>query len=160
MRTKLNQEEEITGFELKSIHNLPTTEVLNFDIPEEIILSILTDYPRADASQIISRIIFKLQNAAQSPADLNRYIRQLLVLSRLRKLDGEIEKQVKSMPITYDITKDRLYNRGVEQGIEQKTQAMITRLIRQGLLTDEQIAEVAEVTVAQIVQVRAKLYRK
>lgn len=61
------------------------------------------------------------------------------------------------MPITYDITKDGLYKEGIEQGIEQKKFQMISKALRQGLLTDEQIAEIAEVSVDYVLEVKTRL---
>jgi len=168
MSTELKEEEKITGFVLKNIHDLSTNEVLNSDIPEEVMLSILTDYPQVDAAKVINKIVIKLRETATSPAELERYIQQLMVLSRLRNLDEEIERQIKTMPITYDITKDRLYNqgikkgikKGIEKGIEEKTYQMIAGLIKQDILTIEQIAEVAKVSVDQVIQIRKELYGK
>ena len=39
-------------------------------------------------------------------------------MSRLRNLEVETNKQVKDMPITYDITKDGLYKEGIAIGRE------------------------------------------
>ena len=105
MRTLLSKEEQITGFELKNIRNFPTQSTLNSEIPKEIILSILTDYKKADAEKVIEQIIYKLQKASKSESELNKFIQQLLVLSRLRKLEVKIKQKVNDMPITYDISK-------------------------------------------------------
>ena len=85
MRTQLPEEEQITGFELQDIKNLSFQSTLDSDIPEEIILSILTDYKKADAEKVIEEIIYKLQKASKSESELNKSIQQLIVLSRLRK---------------------------------------------------------------------------
>lgn len=95
MPTELSDEEKITGFELKNIHQLATQETLDSDIPEEIILSILSDYPEADANQIIEKILIKLQKAAKDEMELQRSIQQLLILSRLRNLEVDIKKKDK-----------------------------------------------------------------
>ena len=105
MRTTLRKEEQITGYALKNIHDLPVDKVLDSEIPEEVILSILADYPKANTAAVVQRIIGNLQKLATDEATLNRYIQQLVILSRLRKLDKETEKQVRDMPITYDIKK-------------------------------------------------------
>ena len=105
MRTQLSKEEEITGFELKDIRDFSTQSTLNSEIPEEIILSILTDYKKSDAEKVIEQIIYKLQKVSKSESELNKFIQQLIVLSRLRSLHEEIEQKVKDMPITYDISK-------------------------------------------------------
>ena len=73
--------------------------------PEGIILSILTDYQKADAEKVIEKIIYKLQRSSKGESELRKSIKQLVVLSRLRNLEGEIKQKVNDMPITYDISK-------------------------------------------------------
>ena len=60
MRTQLSKEEQIKGFELQDIKNVSLQSTLDSDIPEEIILSILTDYEKADVEKVIDKIIYKL----------------------------------------------------------------------------------------------------
>ena len=139
MFTALRKEEQITGFELKNIHDLPVDEVVDSEIPEEVVLSILADYPKANTAAVIHRIIRNLQKLATDEATLNRYIQQLVILSRLRKLDKETEKQVREMPITYDIKTDYLFNKGVRQGVGQ-TLAIIN-LLRNTSMSMEEIAK-------------------
>ena len=105
MRTELSKEEQITGFELHDIKKFSLQSALNSEIPEGIILSILTDYKKADAGKVIEKIIYKLQKTSKSESELRKSIKQLVVLSRLRKLEGKIKQKVNDMPITYDISK-------------------------------------------------------
>ena len=161
MRTSLTPEEQITGFELRSIKELSTGEVLNSETPEEIILAILTDYPAVDAEKVIVRIINKLQRAATNETQLNRAIQQLLILSRLRNLETITKEKTDQMPIIYDITTDGLYLEGKEVGREEgnkdATDEVIIRALKLGKLTMEEIAEVANVEVAYVLQIQEKL---
>jgi len=157
MKTQLALEEEITGFELKNIHDFPVKITLAYEIPEEIVLSILTDYSQTDPKQVIEQIIAKLQKATKDETQLRRSIQQLLILSRLRNLDEEIEKQIKEMPITYDIKTDRLYNKGIEQGIEQKKHQVILKALKKKKLTVEEIAELADASIDYVISVQAEL---
>ena len=160
MQTRLPKEEQITGFSLTNINDIPTNTTLESEIPEEIILSILTDYAKAETEEVINQIIKKLQSATKNQAELERAVQQLLVLSRLRNLEVETKKIVADMPITYDITKDGLYLEGAEQGAEQKQVQMISRLIHQGILTTEQIASVADVPVDQVLKIKSQIDHK
>ena len=70
------------------------------------------------------------------------------------------------MAITYNITEDGLYKKGLEQGREQglekgleqgaqsTKQQMILKALQLGLLTVEQIAEIAEVDLSYVLRVR------
>lgn len=154
MRTELSPEEQVTGFELRNIHQLPVNQVLDSDVPEEVILSILTDYPETKAEDIILRIIQKLQQITPGEAELKRSLQQLVTLSRIRKLEKETEKLIEAMPITYNIETDYLYNQGIEKGIEKKTENVIRNLLEQTSMTTEQIAKAAEVSVETVIKVR------
>ena len=104
MRTELSKEEQITGFELYNIRDFPLRSTLDSKIPEGIILSILTDYEKSDTGKVIEEIIYKLHQASKSESELNKSLKQLVVLSRLRKLERKIKQKVNDMPITYDIS--------------------------------------------------------
>ena len=133
MRTQLSKEEQIKGFELRDIHNFPTQSTLNSEIPEEIILSILTDYEKSDAEKVIEEIIYKLQKASKSESELAKSIKQLVILSRLRKLEEKIEQKINDMPITYDIKTDGLYNKGIMEGIREGIQKGIQKGRKEGI---------------------------
>ena len=151
MLTELLPEEQIVGFELRNIHKMPVDQVIESDIPEEIVLSILTDYPEADAEKVITRIIQKLKRLAPNEAELKKRLQQLVTLSRIRKLEQETEKQpgrraIKAMPITYDIEEDYLYNKAKER--------VIANLLQQTSMTIEQIAKATEVSVDTVISVK------
>ena len=158
MRTELKEEEKITGFELKNIHNLPVDPTLASDVPEKVILAILSDYPKADAEHVIARIIQRLRAVSSNEAALKKSIQQLLVLSRLRKLNEETKKQIDAMPITYDIEQDYLYNqgieKGIEKGIEQGKRLTIIEMLKDPSLPVEKIAHFTGTSVTFIKRVK------
>ena len=175
MRTQLSKEEQITGFELHDIHDLSTQFMLDSEVPEGIILSILTDYEKSDTGKVIEEIIYKLQQASKSESELNKSLKQLVVLSRLRKLEGKVKQKVNDMPITYDIKTDGLYNEGIQEGLQKGIQKGIQEglqkgiregiekrgveialnLIREGLDAST-ISKVTDLTVSQIEELRKR----
>lgn len=64
------------------------------------------------------------------------------------------------MPITYDITKDKLYLRGIKAG-EEKTKAMqrtvVERMLATKQLTIDQIAEIADVSINFVQEVQRSM---
>jgi len=152
MVTELKPEEQITGFELKNIHQLPLERILESDIPEEIVLSILTDYPKADAEKVINRIIDKLRAVSTDEASLKKNIQQLLILSRLRKLGEETKKQLEAMPITYDIKDDYLYKQAKKETIEE--------MLKDPSLTVEKIAQFTKTSIEFVKQVENETEKK
>ena len=68
------------------------------------------------------------------------------------------------MPITYDITKDSLYLEGLEKGegmgIEKNRRQMIINALKLGKLSIEEIAEMAEVEVTYVSEIKEQLVQE
>ena len=161
MKTQLPLEEQIKGFEIRNIHEIPVNQVLESDVPEEIVLSILTDYPETDAEQVIARIIKKLKQVALNEADFKKSLQQLITLSRIRKLEEQTEKQIRIMPITYDIETDHLYKKGINLGISQGTSQaednIVASLLRNTQMSVEQIATATGIEAEKIEKIKKNI---
>jgi hypothetical protein len=158
MRTKLEANEVFTGFELKNLHLLDYETVLDSDIPEEIMLAILCDFKQEEAKEVLAKIIQRLQLWSKDAITLQKYIRQILVLSRLRKLELVTTQQLKDMALVYDIEQDALFKEGEEKGLEkgkhQKTIQGVQKALQRGRLSIEEIAEDFEVSIEFVLQVQ------
>ncbi|NJN35601.1 MAG: hypothetical protein HC817_16405 [Saprospiraceae bacterium] len=64
-------------------------------------------------------ILRQLKAVCENTSELSKYIKQLVVLSRLRKIEDLTIKITEDMPITYDIETDYLYKKGIKKGIEE-----------------------------------------
>lgn len=171
MRTALSEDEMIVGFELRNIHDLPLNEVLESDVPEEIILSILTDYPAVDAENVINRILVRLKSVANTESELKRFLQQLVTLSRIRKLEVKTQEKIKAMPITYDILTDGLYlqgkhegkkegkEEGKKEGTEMHLRTIVEALLEDSSMSIDKIALVCKTTSEYVLNVQAKLKR-
>ena len=161
MQTMLPETQQITGYELKNIHDLSYDSLTTSEIPEEIILAILGDFHQIAPEVVIRQIIDRLQQVSRSELELKKYVRQLNILSRLRRLDKETIKITEAMPITYDIKKDYLFQQGIEQGIEQgmrkKQREMIINLLKFSDLSTSQVALIANTTEDIILQIKKEL---
>ena len=118
MSHQLEPEEVIAGFSLTDVRTLDPEQALASSIPEEIILGVLGDYPPGQATQIIQRIISRLQELCHESILLQKYTKQLTILSRLRKLETQTKEQLDVMAITYDIYTDGLYLEGKKEGMQ------------------------------------------
>ena len=116
MRTKLTKEEVIEGFELVNISGINYRKLLESEVPEAIILAILSDFQDEDPVKVIKLILANLKRLSSDSIRLRKYIKQLEILSRLRKLEEITIKASNDMPITYDITTDFLYKKGKLEG--------------------------------------------
>jgi hypothetical protein len=153
MQTELSPAEIFTGFTLKSLHTYSYQNLLASDIPEEIILTILSDFESKKPVDVIRSILAKLKEISQEEISLRKYIRQLAMLARLRNLGKETQRQITDMGLTYNITEDYLYQEG--QKIKEKE--LIIEMLKDGTLTIEKIASLAKVSVEYVKQVAKEI---
>lgn len=116
MKTELTDREVFKGFEVINIHKMDTKLFLSSQIPEIILLSILSDIPKDTTEAVLRLVIQQLKKVCKQPNELSRYLKQLIILARLRKFEDTATKIVNTMPITYDIETDYLYLQGRKKG--------------------------------------------
>jgi predicted transposase YdaD len=133
MNTNLPETFVIKGFSLVDMGALSYRSLVRSKIPEEIILAILANFGEEKAEVVIRQIARRLQRFSQDSLSLQKYLRQLTILSRLRKLDDISTKIADNMPITYDIEKDYLFLKGIEKGIEQGLEKGIEQGLEKGI---------------------------
>ncbi len=175
MRTELKPEEVFTGFDLIDLHSLNPDELLSSQIPEVVLTAVLADFKPEEAELILRKIVENLKKLVKNKRVLKKYINQLVMLSRLRKIESLTIKITEDMPIHYDIETDSLYlkgtqigrEQGIEQGIEQGKKEQAYLFVRNLILnsdvvhySDEQIARLADVTIEFVQQVRLELAQK
>lgn len=106
-------------FEVIVLKDIPKEVFLNSTIPEEIILAILCDFGQDAPNVVISQILSSLNKILKGSFRVKKYQKQLLILSRLRKMELIVKTQVEAMTIHYDIETDGLYLQGREEGREE-----------------------------------------
>jgi predicted transposase/invertase (TIGR01784 family) len=130
MKTRLNDEETFEGFDLINIHELNTTQLLSSQIPEVVQLAILSNYEAERTEAILRLVVMRLKDMCKEAGELAKNLTQLILLSRLRKLEEVTAKIIQEMPITYDIQQDSLYKQGIEKGIAKGIEKGIEEGIR------------------------------
>lgn len=135
--------------------------LVNSQIPEEVIFAILGNFENEQAEKIVGQILQQLLDISPDKAKLQRYVRQLTVLSKLRNLQEETLKQVETMPIEFDIESDVIFQRGREQGREQGREAdkreIIIEMLKDGALSLEKIAAYTKVTVDDVAAIQQEI---
>lgn len=165
MKTELNADEVIKGFQLTNIREMDAYRVLESEIPEEIMLAILGNYGEHETEQIINKIIDRLQQFTTDQIVLQRYFQQLLVLSRLRKLEVQTKKQIEGMPITYNIKTDGLYKEGIKdgkregkiEGIKEGKKETIIEMLKDPSMSEEKIAKFTKTSLAFVRKIREEM---
>ena len=84
--------------------------------PEEIILAILANFKKKENAKVVQEILLCLKSKVKNKRKLQKLIFQLEILSNLRNLQPEITKQLSTMSIDYDVTKDLRFIQGEEVG--------------------------------------------
>ncbi len=102
--------------------------------------------------EVLRSTLEGLQQVAKGVRSLQEYLRQLNVLSGLRKLHELTVKTIEAMPITYDIETDFLY----KKGLENKEYIVVTRAWKKGL-SPEEIAELADMPLERVREIIAEL---
>ncbi|MFW5760813.1 MAG: Rpn family recombination-promoting nuclease/putative transposase [Cyclobacteriaceae bacterium] len=162
MKTSLTKEEIFSGFDLINLRDIPFDVLLNSSVPEEFILSILGDLRDNDPEEVILNILQKLKETNQDQIVFQKYVKQLVILSKLRNLSEVTKSTVKQMPIVYDIKKDAFYKegledglekgieKGLEKGLEKGKEEIILQFIKSGELSFLKIAEITNVPLEKI----------
>ncbi len=164
MRTELDEKEVFRKFDVINFFAVDFNEMLSSQIPEEIMLAILCDYKGEQPEKIIRLIVQKLIATSRNKTDLQKFIKQLSILSRLRKLEEQTDKTFKDMPINYNIATDYLYNKGKTEGkvegmIEGKEELLkeiITSMLVKGLSVD-QIVEFTKAPNSLVLQIQKSI---
>jgi hypothetical protein len=128
MRTKLKEAEVFEGFILVNAHSFSPERWLLESTPSRIIMAILGDYEKTNAASILKSIFTKLQKVCKTEGELKKFIKQLIIISRMRNLEELTIKTLQDMPISLEIEKDYLYNLGLKKHEEILRRAQETAL--------------------------------
>ena len=120
-------------------------------------LAILANFKNKPPEAAIRSIVERLQKVVKGELSLQKYIRQLNVMSGLRKLHELTIKTIEDMPVTYDVRSDFLYKKGKEEGKEEgreeafneKERIVVTRGWQKSM-SPEEIAELADMPVERV----------
>ena len=171
MQTELPLQEQITGFELRNMSSLNVNDLLQSDVPEEILLALFADFPETDTEVVLHQIVLNLRRASDNKAAFRKYLQQLVTLSRMHKLDIFAKKIVETMPITleYDVTEDAFYKegeakgeargeaRGVARGERSKAKEVVINLLQANRFTIEEIAAFCKTSTSFVEEVKLEL---
>ena len=165
MPTKLPEKEVYRGFDLVNVHEFNCEALLQSQVPDVIILAILSNYPKEQSESLLRLIVRQLKSVCKNPSELSKYLKQLIVLSRLRKIENLTIKITEEMPISYNIETDYLYQqgekRGIEKGMSQKDYEnkfnFVKSLLENTDFTDEKIGTLVDVSLNFILEVKRLL---
>ena len=119
MKMQLKFEHFSCAFKKIKLRLLNTKKLLSSQIPKEILLAVLSNYPKEKAESILRLIRNKLLNLCKNEAERSKCFSQLMILSGLhRDMDLITSKILGEIPVTFDFSQHILVKQRIEQGIE------------------------------------------
>jgi len=148
--TQMKTSAQLIDFEFRynliSFHNVSYKEMLNSEIAEQVILAIICNYENADAHEIVRKIILRLLQLSDG-LKLQKYLRQLRTLARLRNQQDIVKTEEQNMIATmFDVNKDPYFIEGVEKGIEKGEKFNKVKTALKLFKLGMEVSEIKEVT--------------
>lgn len=138
MKTVLAEDGNYFQFQLINITQFDYLRFLMSVNPEEVILSVLADFRQEKPDIALSQIIHRLEETTHDLRTFQKHLRQLRILSKLRKLDLKFDDMIQNMDKYIDVENDYLY-------IKAKRE-IISSLLTNTDFAPERIAHIAGVS--------------
>ncbi|MCY7352728.1 MAG: hypothetical protein LH606_19060 [Cytophagaceae bacterium] len=149
MSTVLAEDGNYFQFQLINITQFDYLRFLSSDNPEEVILAVLSDFGKEKPEQALSQIIHRLEETTTDQRTFQKHLRQLRILSKLRKLDLKFDDIIQNMAKYIDAENDYLVINAKSKFVENLLQKLNLSL--------EQIADLAGVSVDFVKKIQQKL---
>lgn len=153
MSTVLAEDGNYFQFQLINITQFDYLRFLSSNNPEEVILAVLSDFGKEKPEQALSQIIHRLEETTNDQRTFQKHLRQLRVLSKLRKLALKFDDMIQNMAKYIDVENDYLYIKG-QQSQQEK---FVTNLLSKSDFSAEKIAEMAGVSVDFVRKIQQQL---
>jgi len=155
MKNVYNDGNNSFSFELVSIQDFSYKTFLESNRQEELVLAILADFEDKTIEEITNLIFSKAKIILNETNQMEKFVNQLEVLSKLRNLDGFIQHYIQNtMALELKLEDTFTYKKGkIEGKIEgenKKRDKMILALYNKGKFSIDDIADAAEVSVEYV----------
>ena len=140
-------------FEVIVMKQIPKELFIDSQVPEEVILAILCDFGDDQSEQVVRQILQNLHKILRRSNRIKKYQKQLLILSRLRKMELIVKSEVEAMTIHYDIETDGLYLQGIEQGIEFEKKEFVQKLWSFQEFSLDKITLLVDLSPARVIEI-------
>ena len=147
-------------FHVVNLQDFDVEKFLTSNQPEEIILAILANFGTNKPEEVVKRILQKIENIIGRGLNLEKYARQLQILSMLRKLQPITNKIIQDMALTFDIREDVVYQQAFSDAEIKKDTTTVTNMLLNSNLTIAQIANFSGTTEDFVKKIKKQLARK
>jgi hypothetical protein len=155
MRNSYQDGSNTFSYELVSIQDFSYKTFLETNRPEELVLAILADFEDKSVDEITNHIFSKAKIILNETNQMEKFVNQIEVLSKLRNLDGIIQHYIQNtMALDLRIEDTFTYKKGKLEGKlegeKKEKDKMILSLYKKGKLSKQDIADAAEVSVEYV----------
>lgn len=155
-------------FHLEIFKEIPHQQFLHSPNPEEVVFAILADFQNEAPEEIIDNILMRLKKLVSGELHLEKYAKQLEVLSKLRNLQTITVQKIALMPIVYDLKTDIRFLQGKDEGklegkIEERQNSQMRfciNLLKAKIFPIDQIAQMIEQSTAFVLEVQKFLLQE
>jgi len=155
MPTHIDTEYHKFSYKLIRIAQANYKLFLKANNPEVKMLGILANFGTEDSYKAVKSIVTQVQSFTKGDFAESRYFKQLRIFVQLRSsVEQQFEKAMETITKFFKEEKDFLYRKGEVKGREEEQVKVVTNLIAQLGLSDEQVASIAEVPVSFVKDVR------
>ena len=159
-KTKIVHENLKFQYTVINLQDFDTELFLTSEKPEEIILAILANFGTNKPEDVVRSILARIQSLIGSGLKLQKFARQLQILSMLRKLQPQTNKIIQDMAFTIDIREDIYYQQGVSDTAEKMQTEIVSNMLINSDLTVAQIANFTNSTEDFVEKIKKSLPRK
>jgi hypothetical protein len=160
MKTTFSPKEVYTGFQLLPWHGQSYSEILKSEVPEEVILAILADFERDLPARAIENILQRLYAISENENAFTKYVRQLVMLSRMHKISTITLQQIENMygeisfELDYQTEEEMKTDAWYVKGEAQQQRQDIIKFLKKGKLTPEDIADTLEIPLEKVLKIK------
>ena len=116
-------------------------------------MAILANFKGTSSDLVVDQILARLKELLGATLRLQKYLRQLEMLSKLRNLQPNVITKIEAMPITYDLETDIRFL----QGADKKNRLFVLNLLTKTKHSPELIASLADVSLDFVQQMKLEM---
>ena len=155
MRNSYQDGSNTFSYELVSIQDFSYKTFLETNRPEELVLAILANFEDKTVDEITNHIFSKAKIILNETNQMEKFVNQIEVLSKLRNLDDFIQHYIQNtMALDLRIEDTFTYKKGKLEGKlegeKKEKDKMILSLYKKGKFNIKDIADAAEVSVEYV----------
>jgi len=160
MPVLLSHENIQFSFHLINMQDINYNIFLDSDKPEEIMLGILANFGEDAPGKVIESILRHIKSLPLETNRIEKCVKQLEILSKLRNLQREVINKITDMALIYDLKTDLRYLQGREEEKKERIDDILINMLKNTSLSIDEIAKIVNTSVDYVKKIAEKLKNK